>query len=173
MSFNHIYCGNGKGKTITALGLALRTAGVDMNVHIIQFLKSSETAELKSLSEIKNISVARCSRGFGFTFQMTDEEKAEITEQHNKMLRDAKALISQGKIDMLILDEFLDAYSLGLVDRELADSIALRHYDSVELVITGRDPSDEYLAEADYVSEINSVKHPFEKGVQARKGIEY
>lgn len=173
MGMNHIYFGNGKGKTTAALGLALRAAGAGMRVHILQFLKASETSELKSLSAIPGITIERLINDYGFTFMMDSQQKLETAQRHNEMLRNAAKLISGGETDMLILDEFADAYELGLLDRKLADSVALRHYDSVELVITGRKPSPDYFSEADYISEINSIRHPYNKGIAARKGIEF
>lgn len=173
MGLNHIYFGSGKGKTTAALGLALRAAGCGMTVLIVQFLKSSDTSELHSLTEIDGITVLRSDKRFGFTFNMTDEEKAELTEVNNDLLRQAQTSLLSGKTGMLILDEFLDAYNLGFVDKALADDTALRHYDNSELIITGRTPPEHYIALYDYVSEICSVKHPFDKGIPARKGIEY
>ncbi|MBQ8297199.1 MAG: cob(I)yrinic acid a,c-diamide adenosyltransferase [Ruminococcus sp.] len=170
---NHIYCGDGKGKTTAALGLAIRAAGAGIKVHIIQFLKGTDTAELTSLEKIDNITIERCDENCPFSFMMNESQKAEISCRHNEMLRNAAALLSKKKIQMLVLDEFLDAYNLGLLDRELADSVALRHYETAEIVITGRNPSDAYISEADYISEISALKHPYNRGIPARKGIEF
>lgn len=172
MGLNHIYCGNGKGKTTAAIGLALRAAGAGMRVYIFQFLKGSDTSELAPLRN-SGITIERCDKDCVFSFQMNDSQKLKVTERHNDMLRSAAKLIESNAADMIILDEFLDAYNLDLLDKTLADSIALKHYDSTELIITGRNPSDDYIAVADYVSEINAVKHPYNNGISARKGIEY
>lgn len=173
MGLNHIYCGNGKGKTTAALGLAIRGAGHGMKVCIFQFLKSSDTSELKPLEKTDGISVIRSTENFGFTFQMSDEEKQRVSRIHNEMLLKAKALTETKGADMLIFDELLDAYNLNLLDRNLADEICLRHYDTIEIIITGRDSENKFLASADYVSEIKAIKHPYEKGITARPGIEY
>ena len=79
MGLIHIYCGDGKGKTTASMGLAVRAAGAGMRVHIVQFLKGSKTAELESLALISNIRVTRPDRNYGFTFSMTDEDKAAIS----------------------------------------------------------------------------------------------
>ena len=85
-----IYCGDGKGKTTAALGLALRAAGCGLRVHIVQFLKGTETGELASLAQIPQISLVRCDKNWGFTFSMTEQDKKEITVCHNQMLHTEK-----------------------------------------------------------------------------------
>ena len=103
----HIYCGDGKGKTTAALGLALRAAGSGMRVHFVQFLKGSETSELASLSRIPEITVLRCDRNYGFTFRMTDADKAALTACHNTMLQTVQERLPE--TDLLVLDEFFAA----------------------------------------------------------------
>lgn len=169
----HIYCGGGKGKTTAALGLALRASGAGMRVHIVQLLKGRDTSELAALALLKNISVSRCDRDYGFTFSMTDLEKAAAAECHNRLLREAEDLMRSGKTDMLILDEFNAAYKYKLLDAALADRIVLEKSPETELILTGRDPAEKFIAAADYISEIMPVKHPYSSGIAARKGIEY
>lgn len=173
MGFTHIYCGNGKGKTTSALGLAIRAAGADMKVHIVQLMKGSETSELESLKMIPNVSIDRLAKDFGFTFTMNESDRSEIADCHNALLRNAYEQMKEHKFDMLIIDEFFCAYNYGLVDRSLAEKIVFEKEKSCELVLTGRDPEEKFLAAADYVSEINALKHPYTKGINARKGIEY
>ena len=81
-----IYCGDGKGKTTSAIGLAIRGAGAGMRVHIIQFLKGSQTSELSILETIPNITVMRCDKDYGFTFNMSDTQKEQLTACHNALL---------------------------------------------------------------------------------------
>lgn len=173
MNLKHLYYGNGKGKTTAALGLALRAAGNGMNVHIVQFLKGTKTGELNSLSLIENISVSRCDRNYGFTFRMTENDKKKITDCHNKLLADALERVRCGKTDMLILDEIIDAFNLRLIDREMVLSVFLDNTPSAEIVMTGHKPTQFFIDCADYASEIRAVKHPFEKGIKSRKGIEF
>lgn len=168
-----IYCGDGKGKTTAALGLALRAAGSGMRVQIVQFLKGSETSELAALARLGGISILRCDRDYGFFFRMNEEEKAQITACHDRMLRTAWERMKQGEADMLILDEFCAAYQLHLLDRTLADALVFTFPAEQELVLTGRDPEEKFLERADYVSEIRAVKHPYLQGIAARRGIEY
>lgn len=169
----HIYCGDGKGKTTAALGLALRAAGAGKRVHIVQLLKGNPTSELNSLTLIPNIIVDRPEKNFGFTFNMTEEQKSELTDIHNRLLSAAFRKMDCGETDLLIIDEFFAAYNKKLLDRSLAEKIVFEKAIACELVLTGREPEKKFIDSADYVSEIKCVKHPYENGIEARKGIEY
>ena len=173
MGLIHIYCGNGKGKTTAALGLAVRAAGSGMRVHMVQLLKGGFTSELSVLEAVPNITVERCDRNYGFTFKMSDEDKIKLAECHNDLLLRAENLMKNGSIDMLIIDEFNAAYEYNLLDRDIADRIVFEKPKDIELVLTGRRPQEKFVNAADYVSEIQAVKHPFQKGIKARKGIEF
>ena len=105
MGLIHIYCGDGKGKTTAAFGLALRAAGSGMKVHIVQLMKGNETSELNSLEKLDGITLSRCDKNYGFTFRMTEQERNEITLCHNRLLNEAYDLMQSGSIDMLIIDE--------------------------------------------------------------------
>ena len=104
---------------------------------------------------------------------MSDADKAELTTCHNAMLGRAAELMNSGSIQMLIVDEFFAGYNSGLVDKALAERLVFDKPENCELVLTGRDPAEKFISDADYVSEIKAVKHPYEKGIPARKGIEY
>lgn len=173
MGLIHIYCGNGKGKTTAALGLALRAAGSGMKVHFVQLLKGGKNFELESLSLIPNISVDRSNKNYGFTFKMSDDTKTQLIQCHNVLLKRAYELMNSGTIDMLIIDEFNAAYEYNLLDRNLADQIITMKPQKIELVLTGRNPQPKFIDVADYVSEINPIKHPYSCGQKARKGIEF
>ncbi|MBQ8781585.1 MAG: cob(I)yrinic acid a,c-diamide adenosyltransferase [Oscillospiraceae bacterium] len=169
MGLLHIYCGNGKGKTTASLGLAARAAGAGMKVCFVQFMKGGETAELATLKLIPQISVIRCDRAYSFLESMTEQDKADITACHNDLLRTAY----NGSYDMVILDEFCFAYNCGLMDKDLAQELVLNRKERPETILTGHAPADIFINAADYISEIHCVRHPYEKGVPARKGIEY
>lgn len=173
MGLIHIYCGDGKGKTTSALGLSLRAVGSGMRVHIVQFLKGSETSELNVLNKIENLTIQRCNKDYGFTFSMSQEDKIQLIDCHNSMLLDTEKLVLSNSIDMLILDEFNSAYNKNLLDRNIADRLVFNKPDNLELILTGRNPQDKFIKIADYVSEIIAIKHPYQKGISARKGIEY
>lgn len=169
----HIYCGDGKGKTTAALGLALRAAGAGKRVLLVQLLKGNATSELDSLALIPNIKVIRPEKNFGFTFNMTDEQKAELTDIHNSLLANAFDAMTAGNFDMLIIDEFFGAYNKKLLNIDTADKVVFEKAEHCELVLTGRDPQEKFISAADYVSGIKCVKHPYLQGITARKGIEY
>lgn len=173
MGLLHIYCGDGKGKTTAAIGLAVRAAGAGMKVHFAQFLKGSDTSELESLKRLPGLSIDRCGRDYGFTFTMSEEEKKRLTKCHNRILTEAFRRAERGGAELLILDEFNAAYAERLLDRTLAERLVLHKPAGVELVLTGRDPDPRFVEAADYVSEIRAVRHPFERGIPARKGIEF
>ena len=169
MGYLHIYCGDGKGKTTAALGLAVRAAGAGMKVNFVQFMKGGETAELEILKLVPNINVSRCDRGYSFVWDMSESEKTDITACHDRLLESA----FKSGADMIILDEFTYAYSLGLTDKKSAEALIFNALEDKEVVITGRDPDEIFTARADYLSEIKCVKHPYENGAEARRGIEY
>lgn len=173
MGLIHIYCGDGKGKTTAALGLALRAAGSGMRVHIVQLLKGAYTSELESLALIPSITLERCDKNYGCIFGEENDNSRGVTECNNRLLLHAQELMQSGETDMLIIDEFNNAYSLGLLDRALAERIVFEKPQETELVLTGRSPDPKFTAAADYVSKIKAVKHPFDSGISGRKGIEF
>ena len=168
----HIYCGNGKGKTTAAIGLAVRGAGAGMLVRFVQFLKGADTSELSVLEKIPDLEIRRCDRDYGFFKNMTAQDKLDITHCHNKLLNYA---FSPEVIPpkMIILDEFCAAYSHGLMDKGLAERLILDSRENAEVILTGRDPAEIFVRAADYISEIRCLRHPFEHGISARKGVEF
>lgn len=165
----HLYTGEGKGKTTAAMGLAIRAAGRGKKVIIVQFLKGSETGELASLGLIPNITVFRNRKNYGFFHAAGDTARAAILEENNKNL---EAALARPR-DLLVLDEACAAYNLGAVDRAAVDALVRDCPRETELVLTGRDAPRHFFDAADYVSEIRKAKHPFDRGVPAREGIEY
>lgn len=169
MGLLHIYCGEGKGKTTAALGLALRASGSGMKVCFLQLMKGGKTSELESLKHLPNIKVIRCDRHYPFFKNMTEADKADITVCHNELLEEAFS----GDSDMVIVDEFNSAYRYELMDRELAQKLIFDGLKSAEVILTGREPNKIFTDAADYISELQCIKHPYEKGITARKGIEF
>jgi len=170
----HIYFGNGKGKTTAALGLALRAAGFGVKVVIVQFLKDWQCGEISSLGLLPNVTVLRGkSSGGVFVRDMSDDEKAETKAIHDENLVMALELHAGGNCDLLVLDEALDAYSLGLLDEKLFVGLMKNKPENLELVITGHKPEGWMHDLADYVTEMIKHKHPYDIGIQARKGIEF
>lgn len=172
-SLTHIYTGDGKGKTTAALGLALRFSSYGINVIIVQFGKGSYTGELTSLAKIPNIQILRNSRDFGFWFCMSESEKSMLRKENDSNLKSALLDVKRGGCSLLILDEVLSAYENGAVDRQLVDSLLENKPSELELVLTGRNAPQSFIDRADYVSEIKGLRHPYDKGIGAREGIEY
>ena len=169
----HIYCGDGKGKTTAATGLAGRAAGCGMKVLFARFLKNENSVELRILDSVPDIEVLHLERSYGFFNTLTDEEKEEVRQMYGQLWELIREKISGGQFQMLVIDEFMAAYRYGLIGREEALDLLTGKPEALELVLTGRDPGPELTALADYVSEIRKVKHPFDQGILARRGIEY
>lgn len=164
----HLYCGNGKGKTTAAMGLALRALGQGMQVVVVQFLKNGTSGELEPLRTL-GATVYSGKPGAKFTFQMNAEEKAQATQENNARL--AEAL--QQPCDLLILDEICAARNSGMVDEALAKQAVLERPQHREVVLTGRNPEAWMVEAADYITEMQPRRHPYEQGIPARKGIEF
>lgn len=171
-----IYCGDGKGKTTAAIGQAVRSAGAGLSVIFSRFLKTEDSGELAILREVPGITMVPCRKSFGFFFQMTEAEKQEAAQVYQEVLDRAVSLASEaaGEGDtLLVMDEIIATYRYGLVDRENLTAFLRDKPENLEVVMTGRDPAQELVSLADYVSEIKKIKHPFDRGICARRGIEF
>lgn len=164
----HLYWGDGKGKTTAAMGLALRALGSGKRVVIVQFLKGRATGEVPML-ELLGAVIYRGKGVSKFVSEMDAGEKAEARQLQTEHLRQA---IDQNA-EFLILDEACAAWQQDMVDRELLRQAVLKKPEGQELVLTGRVPADWMLAAADYSTEMRCCVHPYERGVQARKGVEF
>lgn len=172
--FVHVYTGEGKGKTSAAIGLALRAWGRGYEICIAQFLKTQQTGEIMAFENIKErIHILRCGRTKKFTWQMTQQEKQCVCEEHNEMFITIKQLLSTKKIDILILDEVIGAINAGTFELKTLMDFIQNKPEHLEVVLTGRNAPLELISAADYVSDIACVKHPFQKGICARQGIEF
>jgi len=169
----HVYTGNGKGKTTAALGLAVRAAGRGRRVLIVQFFKGRSSGELAAFERIPGVRVLRPEKDRGFFFAMSDEDKRLIRAEHDALLSEACAQAEAGGCDLLILDEAASAFRCGAVDAEKLERFIKNKPDQLELVLTGRDAPPAFTDAADYVTEMRCVKHPYEKGIAAREGIEF
>ncbi len=167
----HLYTGNGKGKTTAAIGLAVRAAGYEKSVIFAQFMKGRDTGELHSLARLERVQICRSPKDFGFYSSMSDEDKCELTEIHNAILDRLLETARSESCGMIVLDEITYPVRWGLLDE--AKLKALLVCDGPELVLTGREPAEFLLEAADYITEMRCVRHPFEKGVPARRGVEY
>ena len=169
----HIYCGDGKGKTSAATGLAVRAAGCGEKVLFARFLKNEESGELEILDRIPEIHVIHLERSFGFYRTLTEEEQAEVRQMYEALWQDIVRRAETDVYDVLVMDEFMAAYNYGLIGHDAAFAFLREKPERLEVVLTGRDPDGDLVELADYVSEIRKVKHPFDRGIRARRGIEY
>lgn len=168
----HIYCGNGKGKTTTGMGLCTRAAGFGYRVLIYQFMKNNTTSERKILSKVPNITFVDGLEQEKFSFQMTPEEKAFRKAYYEEQFRFVTKKALEENFDILFCDELIYTIRAGLFDENILIEYLKNKPENLEIILTGQDPSDALIELADYVSEIRKVKHPFDQGLPARKGIE-
>lgn len=168
----HIYCGDGKGKTTAAVGLAVRAAGAGMRVLFAQFMKSGGSSELAVLKNIKNIEISVIKNSYGFTWNMTDDDRIRLKSENDMAVAALIEAVRKEKCQMLVLDEIVSAYQGGLVAKE--PMLELMHLckGKTELVLTGRSPADELMGMADYITQMKCERHPYERGIGARMGIE-
>lgn len=165
----HIYYGDGKGKTTAAMGLALRMAGRGKRVAVAQFLKGADSGERQALAALPTVSVLPVPDRVPFTFAMTPEQRQQACGRCACLLEQLAQLA--GTCDLLVLDEVCDAVDAGLVC--LDGLLALLDGFDGEAVLTGRRPQPELEARADYLTRMEKVRHPYDRGVAARSGIEW
>jgi cob(I)alamin adenosyltransferase len=164
-----VYTGDGKGKTTAALGLALRSAGAGRKVFIGQFIKSAQYSEIKALKRFSDlITIQQFGRG---CFIRGNPEQADIDLAQQALAAIAKALTS-AEYDVVIADEANVAFGCNLISEDDLIQLIDARPPKVELVLTGRHAPSAVIARADLVTEMRPIKHYFDKGVMARKGIE-
>ena len=167
----HIYCGDGKGKTTAALGLALRAAGSGKSVLLLQFFKDGKSSEFAALSHVPGIEVVPQTRAFGFSWTLSAEEKKAAGEYYSGLLEDAFRRAAE--YGLLVLDEAMSACATGMIDETRLLELLREKPEGLEIVLTGRNPSKNLVDASDYVTEMKKIRHPYERGIAARKGIEY
>ncbi len=186
-----IYTGDGKGKTTAALGLGLRAVGHGLKVEMIQYLKGSTfTGELYAVEKLPEFKIKQFGRGCPYAALIKEglmeckgcgdcfvKDGDDLTE-HKKFVdlayQYSKEVLSDDKTDIVILDEINNVLRLDLLRvEEVVDLIELKA-EKTELILTGREIPNEIIAQADLVTEMKKVKHPYqEKGITSRRGIEY
>ncbi len=164
----HIYTGNGKGKTTAAFGLAVRASGAGLRVSIQQFIKGRFYNELRAISAIPNITVKQCGNG---CFIKGQPKSKDIDCAERGLSASSRDLLS-GRFDVVILDEINVAMDLGLLKMRDVIKFLKDKPCGVEVILTGRGCPKALYRYADYVSEVRDVKHPYRRGIKARKGIE-
>ena len=169
----HIYCGDGNGKTTAAMGLAIRAAGREKKVFITQFLKSGKSGELVSLDKLKEYITFLPGKPVNkFVWNMNDEEKSEAKKEHTARFKEIVEIIKTKEYDLLILDEIIATINNGFIELNEVIDFLKNKPETLEVVMTGRNPKDELIELANYVTEMKCIKHPFEEGIPSRIGIE-
>ncbi|MCM2270943.1 MAG: cob(I)yrinic acid a,c-diamide adenosyltransferase [candidate division Zixibacteria bacterium] len=169
-----VYTGDGKGKTTAALGMCVRAVGYNWNICLIQFVKGSwKYGELKGLKRLEpNVELHVIGEGF---VGIIDDNKS--FDEHREAAKNGLALalekIKSGKYQLVILDELNVACSLGLVTPEELEEIVAARPSELSLVITGRGATDWLKEKADLVTEMKEIKHPYQKGILAQKGVDW
>lgn len=164
-----VYTGNGRGKTVAALGLCLRAVGAGKKVCVIQFLKKGGYSELKALKKLGNVKVEQYGSG---KFIRNKPGKTDISLAKKGIDR-AKKIVLSGKYPLVVLDEVNPLMSLGIVDIEGLVKVLKSAPRGTEIVLTGRGLHRKVKDAAHLVSEVKEIKHYFKAGVKARKGFEY
>ncbi len=165
-----VFTGEGKGKTTAAFGTAIRASGHGLDVAIVQFIKGVwDYGEAKAVARCGNIEVTRI--GSGFTWLAADPSEPR------KLAREAWAIAKEtalsGRYDLLVLDELNCAVAEGYVGVEEVLALLADRPSTLSVVITGRDAKPEIIEAADTATDMRCLKHAFDQGVPARKGIEY
>jgi cob(I)alamin adenosyltransferase len=167
-----INTGPGKGKTTAALGTAVRALGQDCRVAFLQFIKNTDTGESRFLSDFAALHPDRLyynRLGLGFLSKTpSHEERAKAAEA----LDEARRLMTGG-YDLVVLDEICVAAGKGLIEAGAVADMLKNRPEAVSVILTGRGCPDELVELADTVTEMTEIKHAYQKGIKARRGIEF
>ncbi len=167
----HIYTGEGKGKTSSALGLALRSRSRDKRILFAQFFKDKdEQSELSLLEQLGVKIVVFDAIKSPFFYPSID--RGYLRDEAKKTLDILREMSSSNAFDLIVLDEFICLVSEDIISENEAIAFLQKKPTSLELVLTGRGATERIMAEADYVTYMKHIKHPYDKGIKARKGIE-
>lgn len=166
----HLYTGNGKGKTTTALGLALRASGAGKRVYIAQFVKGMKYSEVNAIVQhLPNMEIKQ----YGLDCFINKEPSPEDIDAAQAGLSQSLELICSGRYDVFVLDEICIALYFNLIDIEDVLNLINHKPPHTELILTGRYAPQELVDAAHLVTEMREVKHYYTQGVEARKGIEF
>lgn len=169
-----VYTGKGKGKTTAALGIVLRATGYGKKICMIQFIKGSwHYGEMESSKKLgSNFEMIAVGKGFvGIIDDSSPREEHEETAK--EALKIAEKKMQSGDYDIIILDEINYAVNLGLIKVNDVTELIKSKPSDLDLILTGNYAKDEVLKLADLITEMKEIKHPFQKGVKAKKGIDF
>jgi cob(I)alamin adenosyltransferase len=167
-----LFTGDGRGKTTAAIGTAVRAAGHGLRVLIVFFMKGPDfdRGEVAALKTVPNVTL----RSFGESgWAMPGKDNTAHRLKASEALSYAAGALSSGSYDVMVLDEAVSAVSFGLLPEDAVTRLMDTKPDGLELILTGRGASAEMMKKSDLVTKMRSVKHPFDRGVPARPGIDY
>lgn len=168
-----VYTGDGKGKTTSAIGLSIRAKGNNMNACIIFFHKNPERWKYGEDEILKKIGIDLFYFAKEHPYFNKNLKKEDIRKECLKGIEFVKKIYDGKKYDIIILDEILISLRDGFLKEEEIIEIMEKKPENIELILTGRGATEKIIERADLVSEIKKIKHPFDKGIKARRGIEY
>lgn len=169
-----VHTGNGKGKTTAALGLAMRAWGDGLRVLILQFIKGGwKYGEIETIKKLGAIDGRIELRRLGKGFQRNTDDKAEHIEAAKEALKEAGKAFESGSYDLIILDEINYAVKFELIAVEDVKALLAKRPAELHVVLTGRYAKEDIIDMADLVTEMKLIKHPYQKGIKAQKGIEF
>ena len=166
----HVYTGPGKGKTTAALGLGLRAAGAGFKVYMIQFMKGRRYSEINSIESLSNFTIVQYGRDEFVNKENPEQVDVDLAQ---KGFKHAQEISKSKKYDVLILDEINVAVDFKLIKLEDVIKLIEQKPETLELVLTGRNAHPNVVKIADVVTEMLEIKHPYQYGVLARKGIDF
>lgn len=166
-----VYTGNGKGKSTAALGQAIRAAGYGLKSYFVQFMKEYPYSELETLKNLKEWITIEQFCGDDFVYRKELPDKNEIDKARQGLAK-AKARMLSGNYDIIILDEICVSVYFGLFTDEEILTFIKQKPENVEIILTGRYCPDKLIERADLVTEMKEIKHYYQEGILARKGIE-
>ena len=166
----HLYFGDGKGKTTAAVGLAVRAAGAGKQVIFTQFFKDGSSSEVESL-KLLGIRTIHAQTVKGFYRAMNEQQRQQARQDYTALFRQVTDAAKDA--GLLILDEIVSACNRGVVPETLVTDFLRSKPAELEVVLTGRNPSPALMELADYITEMRKLRHPYDRGVAARKGVEY
>ncbi|MCD6590945.1 MAG: cob(I)yrinic acid a,c-diamide adenosyltransferase [Candidatus Aenigmarchaeota archaeon] len=172
MGMTYIFTGNGKGKTTAAFGMAFRYLGHGKNVVVVQFMKGKKTGEVSFIEDrnISGIEIKQFGRDRFVNLKNPSEEDINLAKEAMDYARET---VKKRKTDLIVLDELNVAVHAGLVSEKDVLNFIDELPKETDLVITGRWARKSIVDRADLVTEMKEIKHPFQKGISAKKGAEY
>ncbi len=167
----HLYVGMGKGKTTAATGLIVRNLGYDKPCLLVPFLKDGTSGELNFLRKQSLVTILDQHRVEGFYTFLSPE--AQLAFKANQLALFEEVLKTANNYQLIVLDEILDLIGLNIIDEPTLIAFIKAIDKDIELVLTGHQVSDNLIELSDYYTNFECIKHPFQKGIQARESIEY